>query len=240
MENLPTGEISRLVLLPVDPYLMHVYWDLDSTAPPAAGVRPILRFHESGDSFRNRPFDVEVDLAASNCYVHLWSPNKTYYADIGWQASDGSFTPLARSNTVSTPPAWVSPSVSAPVSAPVTLVERPILPKPIVEQSMLLKPHVGRPIQAPAPVQPAPAEHLQRKLAELYAIRRELPPVAEPVEPDVLEPEGPGEPSLLENLEPEPPAVELPEIDLPEIDLTEYAEERFTPGVSSARDPLGE
>jgi hypothetical protein len=197
MENLSTGKIGRLVLLPVDPYLMHVYWDLTSTAPPSAGVRPILRFHESGEHLPDRPFDVVIDLARSSWYVHLWSPNRSYYADLGWQASDGSFTPLARSNTIHTPRARPSTSVAGPIA----------------EIS-----YVGQPILAAAAFQAA-----------------ELPPMPEPIELEVLEPEGPG-PVELSPIDP----IEEFAPELPELDLTEYAEERFTPGVSSARDTLGE
>src|ERR1700722_11870342 len=80
---------NRLVLLPVDPYLIHVYWDLSSTAPPGAGVRPVLRFHESSPGIQQtRPFDVEVDFSTSSWYVNLWSADKLYYAALGWLGED--------------------------------------------------------------------------------------------------------------------------------------------------------
>src|SRR5215475_13350965 len=78
---------SRLVLMPVDPYLMYAYWDLAADPPPTAGARAVLRFHEA-----SHPFDVEVDLAAGKWYVHLWSAAKIYEADLGLRGEDGSFT----------------------------------------------------------------------------------------------------------------------------------------------------
>jgi hypothetical protein len=218
--DLPTSYgRNRLVLLVVDPYLIHVYWDLDSAVPPAAGARPILRFHES-QADQTRPFDVDIDFTTSSWYVNLWSPGKVYYADVGWRNQDGSFIQLARSNVVDTPPAWPCPAETRQVAIAASPAEGNVAmagsPAPKVE---------------PPPVtQHADSfAHLQSRLAELYAIRGELPPLHEPVAPD-FEPEEeiPGEPSQ-------------PEVLMPpqELDLTQLSEERFTPGISSRQDPLG-
>src|SRR5580693_588605 len=102
MENLPTGKVTltvdeakfyppvneslepigdlpssygknRLVLLPVDPFLVYAYWDLAADPPPTAGARAILRFHESTVAVKgSRSFDVDLDLAAGHWYVNLW------------------------------------------------------------------------------------------------------------------------------------------------------------------------
>ena len=53
-------------------------------------------------------FDVPVDLPKRNCYVHLWSPQKTYFVDLGWSTEQGSFFCIGRSNTAHTPSAWPS------------------------------------------------------------------------------------------------------------------------------------
>src|SRR5207245_2462389 len=46
------------------------------------------------------------DLHAKNWYVHLWSPGKTYSAELGVNSADREFAPLACSNTIQTPRAW--------------------------------------------------------------------------------------------------------------------------------------
>ncbi len=217
---------NRLVLLPVDPFLMHVYWDLSSNAPPASGARPILRFHEStssmdDDLLQSRPFDVDVNLAASRWYVNLWSPDKVYYADLGWQVDDGTFVPLARSNTVRTPRAWPQPPEVATLPVK-TVPESP--PREIVSE----------PISAGV-VAPPPDERTDT--------RAELPPLEKHPRPDLAVPfeaaqEIPGEPSRLDTPTPAP-AFEVWASGGEETDLTQLNEERFTAGISSARDPLG-
>lgn len=206
---------NRLVLLPVDPYLIHVYWDLASTAPPAAGAKPVLRFHESFPSLntnQTRPFDVDVDFTTSSWYVNLWSPDKLYYADLGWRNQDGSFVELARSNTVRTPPAWPHPV--EPVELPAAAVE--------------VEPPPAAPVATPRTDVPA---QLQRRLAELFGLRDDLPPVHEPIAiPVELEQEIPGEPPQLAAPMPSPWIVPEKELAL---DLTGLSEERFTPGISS-------
>jgi hypothetical protein len=235
--DLPTSYgRNRLVLLPVDPYLIHVYWDLASTSPPAAGVRPILRFHESSlDMSQTRPFDVDVDFTTTSWYVNLWSPDKVYYADLGWRGEDGSFLELARSNTVRTPPAWPraaepaaiadSTSEAAPGEIAPTQVSEGATPPPDT------LPSTATPI--PAAPRADTAAQLNRRLAELFAIRGELPPLHEPVAiPVDLEPEIPGEPSQLDSSVPSP-SVPSAWSGLEHLDLTDLSEERFTPGISS-------
>ena len=227
MENLPTGEISRLVLLPVNPYLLYAYWVVPETQLPTAEAQAVLRLHESA-----RVFDHEVDLAAGSSYIPLWSANKEYQADLGWQARDGSFTPIVQSNIVETPRAWPhaalegaqasvtsgrlaarqSRSVAARSSADTIGAQDAVLP------------HHG--VEAPLPFE------LQKTVAELYARRAELPFLQEPIEVDeAIEIEA----EASEIVDPE-----MPYFDFAGIDLTDYAEERFVPGISSARDPLVE
>ena len=107
---------TRVVLLPVDPYLVHVYWDLAqsdvqqvqrSLDTDHTRAQPVLRFWEitEGSAGAGQPasFDVDVQLQARNWYIHLWSPGKTYYLDLGFRTDGGEFMPLARSNEVQTP-----------------------------------------------------------------------------------------------------------------------------------------
>jgi hypothetical protein len=193
---------NRLVLLPVDPFLVYAYWDLTADPPPTAGARAILRFHESTVAAKgSRTFDVDLDLAAGHWYVHLWSPDKVYEADLGLRTEDGAFFELAHSNTVRTPP-------SAPVPRAVDDVVEPAI----------------------APPPPVPAPRFERRLAEIFAVREELPSLVEhealPVEPDDAD-------EVIAEVIAELIAPPFHLADLASIDLTEYSEERFTPGISS-------
>src|SRR5438034_9528832 len=95
-----------VTLLVVDSYLVHVYWDFDLAKLPPETTSAALRFYEVTDGPISSRFDVEIDLRARNWYVHLWSPAKSYCADLGVKTGAGTFTPLVRSNTVQTPRAW--------------------------------------------------------------------------------------------------------------------------------------
>ena len=115
-------EHPRVVLLPVNPYLVHVYWEV---APddlkeikkllgrPGLRAQPVLRFSDitciifDGTNAHSQ-FDIDIDLGAGNWYVHLWSPGKSYFVDLGLRTADGQFHPLARSNIAETPRAWPS------------------------------------------------------------------------------------------------------------------------------------
>jgi len=115
-------EHTRVVLLPVNPYLVHVYWEV---APddlkeikkllgrPALRAQPVLRFCDitciifDGTNAHSQ-FDVDIDLGAGNWYVHLWSPDKSYCVDLGLRTDDSQFHPMARSNIAQTPRAWPS------------------------------------------------------------------------------------------------------------------------------------
>jgi hypothetical protein len=106
---------STVVVLPIDPYRVHVYWTIE---PPGlledvSGATPVLRFHsipltsldvEDSAEF----FDVQIELDAPNWYVQLPKPMGRYLVELGASAEDGRFSVLARSGLVQTPPA--SPS----------------------------------------------------------------------------------------------------------------------------------
>jgi hypothetical protein len=211
---------NRLVLLPVDPYLLYAYWELAGDAPPTAGARPVLRFEETP----GRPFDVEVDLAAGNWYVHLWSAGKSYRAELGVRSEDGAFVSLAHSNTVQTPSAGPAPQLSVPHPP-----EEPSAdddePPPAVE----------------APPRPAPpatdAAALQSRLAEIFAEIQNLTAVTGPFVQTIDEVEFVPTEEEAEIIA-EPIPFDLG--DLEELDLTEYSEQRFSPGISSQGGPLGE
>jgi hypothetical protein len=112
-----TYDSSRLVLMAVDPYHVHGYWELTLRDIRAARnqLDPfgraeqnwVLRFYdvtciEFDGSNAHGYFDVAVDLSARNWYVELWSADKTYFAELG--AKLGSrFASACRSNFVVVP-----------------------------------------------------------------------------------------------------------------------------------------
>jgi len=125
-EELPKiDEETKVVLLPVNPYLVHVYWgiaanDLEEIARVLRRVgpraQPVLRFYDVTQAdvdATSAPswFEVEIDLRAGNWYVHLESPGKSYCLDLGLRTEGGGFQPLARSNVTETPRAWPSDKV---------------------------------------------------------------------------------------------------------------------------------
>lgn len=111
---------SRIVLLPVEPYLLHVYWDvtpaeLDKAKHQIneehAQSQAILRCYDITNTIidgtnANGSFDVHIDLLSKCWYVHLWSPEKSYFIELGSKTEDGRFYPIARSNIADIPPAW--------------------------------------------------------------------------------------------------------------------------------------
>jgi hypothetical protein len=111
---------TRIVLLPVDPYLVHLYWEISEEGmgfvralveTGALRPRAVVRFHDVtampvGGVRASDSFDVEVDLEARNWYVRLLSPEKAYVVDLGFRGTDGRFHRIARSNRGETPRAW--------------------------------------------------------------------------------------------------------------------------------------
>ncbi|MBN1842727.1 MAG: DUF4912 domain-containing protein [Deltaproteobacteria bacterium] len=108
---------TRVVLLPVDPYLVHVYWKIASDrlekAKQGLGSdysrsRAALRFYDvtnvvfAGRNARSF-FDVYVDLQLNNWYVNLRSPDRSYFVELGLKAEGGIFFSFARSDIVKTP-----------------------------------------------------------------------------------------------------------------------------------------
>src|SRR6266481_4377353 len=100
---------SRLVLLAVHPYLIHAYWeiapgDFDKAKEQPEEAREVLRFYKmgrtAGEDALPDYFDVEIDLQARNWYVHLWSAEESYFADLALKRKDGTLILLVRSQVV--------------------------------------------------------------------------------------------------------------------------------------------
>jgi len=122
-EDLPDSDgETKVVLLPVNPFLVHVYWEIAARDLEELGrtfkrlgpqVQSVLRFYATTQldfDGMNPPtgFDVEIDLRAGNWYIHLESPVKSYCLDLGLRTAGGGFRRLARSNLAAIPPAGPS------------------------------------------------------------------------------------------------------------------------------------
>ena len=114
---------TRAVLMAIEPYLLHVYWEVASVeiekakhwfGDDHAQSETILRFHDVTDAIIDNGkthgfFDMDIDLYSRSRYVHLWSPDKSYFVELGFKTADGRFFPLVRSNVAKTPSAWPAP-----------------------------------------------------------------------------------------------------------------------------------
>lgn len=221
-EELPKsyGE-TRVVAMAVNPYLVHIYWELDpKEAPRKASLAAVgcLRFSDTTRGESPSSFDVNVDLAAGNWYVQLWSPERRYWVELGVNREGGKFVPLARSNIVETPRAWPMVEVE----------ERFARMEPTPEARVGASGMNGSgawSVSAASPDRPTPAaaaspidaaEVLRRKMNELYALRRREQPVSDAES---------AAPAALQTLFSRP--------DQPK-DLTSLAEHQFSPGFSSS------
>ena len=141
----------RVSLLAVDPYHVCAYWDVNVAALPE-GSEAVLRFQELGAE-ATTGFEMPVDLAAKRSYVDLWSPDKTYYVDLGLRGQDGRFALLARSGAVHTPRAWPVAEVGIAAATPVQTSET-LVPAAPLEPEQTIAPTVV--VNAPAPRMPQP------------------------------------------------------------------------------------
>lgn len=114
---------SRVVALAIDPYHVHVYWEITPADTQAARARLagsgltaptwVLRFHDvtrgpADTAKAHGYFDIEIDLASRNWYVELWSPDKTYLVELGARL-DAEFGAVCQANPVTVPAAELSP-----------------------------------------------------------------------------------------------------------------------------------
>ena len=237
---------TKVVAMAVSPYLVHVYWDLAvehraETAPAS------LRFRDAAGN----SFDVAINLPAKNWYVHLWSPEKRYYAELGLHRGE-EFVSLARSNTIETPRAWPAAEVTEHVAAasavaqpqrsavtapdvsarPVPAVTPPVPVSPLASPPPPPNPQtpeVARsfasmpgPEPPPRPALPVNAmEVLRKRLSELYLFRHWQ--LRPAAVPEAVAAEA-ATPSLLHAQHQAAP-----------IDLTAWVEAQFSPGFSSVQ-----
>lgn len=112
---------DRLVVMVRDPYWLHAYWELAprsvERAQSALGqhwhaTRPVLRlFHVAADGASELLREIPIHGGVSHWYVDVQNPPQQYRMEIGFLTAGGQFYCLARSNTVTTPPAGTSDSI---------------------------------------------------------------------------------------------------------------------------------
>jgi uncharacterized protein len=112
---------DRLVVMVRDPYWLHAYWELNPRSVERAqsalgqhwhGTKPVLRvFRVAGDGAAALHREIQIHGGVSHWYVDVQNPPQQYRMEIGYLTATGSFYCLARSNTVTTPPAGTSDSV---------------------------------------------------------------------------------------------------------------------------------
>jgi hypothetical protein len=110
---------KRVVLLPVEPGKVHVYWEFDLQQASASGqeschqplaeddprrTKPVLRFYEVTTNASGIYFDLEVDGYSGNRYVDIPRSGGSYVVEFGFKAATGDFFPAIRSEVVKTPP----------------------------------------------------------------------------------------------------------------------------------------
>jgi len=109
---------DRLVLFPVNPNLVYVYWDLSSeTLSKLSGQKEVvLRLYDVtyvvfDGTNAHRIFEAGVHLAMTrNYYFHVPMANADYLAELGFKV-EGKFVPVLRSNVARTPSNAPSASV---------------------------------------------------------------------------------------------------------------------------------
>jgi len=122
--ELPRGYGStRVVLMVRDPYWIHAYWeiaeDISDMVTTALGPegwltsRKALRVHDVTDvefDGNNPQKTVNIDIGehATNWYINVDRPNRSYCAELGLIGQDGRFLCLSKSNVVKTPRAGMS------------------------------------------------------------------------------------------------------------------------------------
>lgn len=123
--NALEGDRERLVVLVRDPYWLHVHWELSRKSvqrvQAALGqywhtAKPMLRLFEVSNVGTSTASDtlvrqIEIHGGVNNWYIDVVDPPKSYRLDIGYLTSDGHFHTMARSNTVTTPPAAVRDTI---------------------------------------------------------------------------------------------------------------------------------
>lgn len=108
---------TNLTLIARDPQWIYAYWEITHASIEALknqigyeadrAVYALRMYDVTCVDFNgrnaHRTFDIDVGPHASNWYVNLWADNASYCAEIGLRLPDGRFSPIVRSNFVTTP-----------------------------------------------------------------------------------------------------------------------------------------
>ena len=227
---------TRLVVLAVDPYLIHAYWEiappeLDEAKRHAGKTKAVLRFHEGTNHGEYADwFDVDIDLQSRNWYVHLWSAEESYCVDLGLKRSDGTLIRMVPSQLVLMPRSLPAPEIDRrPTRVDPTEPRAETVPPPSPQQDLQQEPIAPLSDFLDAgPIPPMPVDPAKMTLEQLkteYASRQWRP---EPFEV---------ESARTANIPTERPATdaptERPATDLTAADLTAMDEAKLTTGLFS-------
>jgi hypothetical protein len=112
---------DRLVVMVRDPYWLHAHWELEPKSVERAqsalaqhwhATKPVLRlFHVAADGAAELLRDIPIHGGVNHWYIDVQNPPQQYRLEIGYLTAGGQFYCLARSNTVTTPPAGTSDSI---------------------------------------------------------------------------------------------------------------------------------
>ncbi|QTA37719.1 DUF4912 domain-containing protein [Thermosipho ferrireducens] len=112
---------DKLILMPVNPNWIHIYWDFSIRTQKILsdlpyGSRTALRIYDvtyirfDGNN-AHRTFELIVDVRKTkNYYFNVPMPDANYLAELGYITKDRRFVPLLRSNVCKTPANSPSPS----------------------------------------------------------------------------------------------------------------------------------
>ncbi len=103
---LKTANRDQLVLLPRDPFVAYVYWEVDQASLSAqrhlTGRLLMLPRGESA-AFEREVFDFPVDSACGGYFVEFIGEDIRHVAEIGYRTDQGEFDCLVRSEIVQSP-----------------------------------------------------------------------------------------------------------------------------------------
>ncbi|MCD6539672.1 MAG: DUF4912 domain-containing protein [Candidatus Omnitrophica bacterium] len=110
---------NKIVALTRDPWWVHTYWDISPqkeaevlskiSSQEKPFLKKILRVYDVTKikdigNLGNCPFfDVEINSLATNWYINVNRPGKSFCIEIGYLTSQGEFFALGRSNITKTP-----------------------------------------------------------------------------------------------------------------------------------------
>ena len=191
---LTSGGETNLVVVPVDPYVVHCQWEVApadiESAQWALGVGehefwPVLQFYDVTNAAREEAprepsFAVEVQLQAGNWFVRSCAPDRAYRADLALKREDGSFAVIASSNPIQTPPSMPSSHADEhwlPIRLDPRQPERATPARPPI--NLALEPPSGAPSESAASPVRLPIdmrEEVGSKLAALYGEREQDTP----------------------------------------------------------------